>query len=189
MYRHPHENHNEFYEVLTEKLTKIGQNSNVIILGDLNINVSSENSVTKEYKFFLLSFGLRNYIKNGATRIGTKSETTIDHVISNIRNKQIKTGVIQYEATDHFPIFGIPKLFLSALKSEPPIYRCNFNENKRDEFCSLLQSKLQDTCNSSNPSPDRDPSTALDMVIENIQAAYNETFPLKKLSQKSCKKF
>ena len=187
IYRHPHENHEEFYEILGEKLTKIGQHSNVLLLGDLNINVSSESNSAKEYKNFLLSFGLRNFITNVATRIGTSSETTIDHVISNFRSNQIRTGVIQYEATDHFPIFGIPKLFLPNLKSEPPKLRRIFNENKKDDFCFTLQGKLQNTRNL--PNSNFDPSSALESVITDIQDTYNETFPLKKLSRKACKKY
>ena len=187
IYRHPHENFDDFYEILNKTLTKISQNSNVLLLGDFNINVLSESTTAKEYKNFLLSFGLRNHITNIATRIGTNSETTIDHVISNLRSSQIKTGVIQYEATDHFPIFSIPKLFLPNSKPEPPIYRRNFNESKKADFCSLLQSKLQDTGNISDTI--YDPSCTLENLIKNIQAAYNETFPLKKLSRKACKKY
>ena len=187
LYRHPHENHDEFYEVLAEKLTKLGPNLNIILLGDLNIDFSSQNTVVKEYKNFLLSFGLRNYITNVATRIGINSETTIDHVVSNLQSNQIKAGVIQYEATDHFPIFGIPKLILPFFNTEPPIYRRFFNKNKKDDFCHRLQSQLQDNGNSSDTN--FDPEISLGYVMKSIQAAYDETFPLKKLSRKARKRF
>ena len=129
----------------------------------------------------------RNFITNIETRIGASSETAIDHVISNLRSNQIKTGVIQFEATDHFPIFGIPKLHLPILNSEPPKFRRIFDENKQPEFCSTLQSKLQ----SANyfTTANFDPSSTLESVIQHIQATYNETFPLKKLSRKACKRY
>ena len=161
--------------------------TNIILLGDLNINVSSENNLAKEYKNFLLSLGLRNYITNVMTRIGTNSESTIDHVISNLQSNQIKTGVIQYEASDHFPIFGIPKLILPLFKPEPPIYKRFFNKNKKDDFCRALQCKLQVSENS--PLTSFDPQSSLGNVIKGIQAAYDKTFPLKKLSRKASKKF
>ena len=62
LYRHPHNSYNEFYEVLTETLSKLENDVPLILAGDVNINVSSQNIQSKNYKNFLLSLGLRNLI-------------------------------------------------------------------------------------------------------------------------------
>ena len=40
IYRHPHENHSDFFDALSAKLSEISHNTSIFLLGDLNINVS-----------------------------------------------------------------------------------------------------------------------------------------------------
>ena len=186
IYRHPHNNHNEFYDVLSEKLSRINTSSSIFLFGDININAMSQDSIVKQYKNILLSFGLLNYISKCPTRIGPTNESTIDHFISNLNHCQIKAGVIQYEATDHLPIFGIGKLQLPQNKPEEIFYRRNLDHNKKGQFCSTLLYNLQQN---TPTSMSFDPTSALEGVLKNIQEAYNETFPLKKLSRRARKKY
>ena len=146
----------------------------------------SQNNNVKQYKNILLSLGLRNYISKCPTRISSTTESTIDHFISNLNHCQIKAGVVQYEATDHLPIFGVVKLQLPQNKSEEIFYRHNFDQNKKDQFCSVLSEKLQQATPISRPS---DPTSTFEGIIKIIQDTYNETFPLKKLSRKTRKKY
>ena len=91
-------------------------------------------------------------------RLGATNESTIDHFVTNLSHNEIKdVGVVQFEATDHLPIFGIVKLHLPK-HLEPIYYRCNFDPNKKDEFCSSLLEKLQAPVSISRP---YDPASAL----------------------------
>ena len=47
MYRHPHDNHNEFYNIFSETMSKIGDKTPIIVAGDMNINVSSQDTVSQ----------------------------------------------------------------------------------------------------------------------------------------------
>ena len=182
----PHNNHDEFFDVFSERLSRINPSSSIFLFGDVNINVMSQNNNVKQYKNILLSLGLRNYISKCPTRISSTTESTIDHFISNLNHCQIKAGVVQYEATDHLPIFGVVKLQLPQNKSEEIFYRRNFDQNKKDQFCSVLSEKLQQATPISRPS---DPTSTFEGIIKIIQDTYNETSPLKKLSRKTRKKY
>ena len=109
IYRHPHDNYDEFFDKLSETVAKINKKCPLFLLGDTNINVSVNNAIVRQFKNTLLAFGLRNFTSH-STRITSTSETTIDHFITNQNCNQIKSGVIQFEAADHLPIFGVANL-------------------------------------------------------------------------------
>ena len=64
IYRHPHDNHNEFYNEMCSRVGKISVKYNLVLLGDLNIDVSrfDRSTNTKKYQDLVLSLGLRNLI-------------------------------------------------------------------------------------------------------------------------------
>lgn len=76
---------------------------NVIMLGDLNINLLENSLAVENYKTLLACCGLESII-NIPTRVTVKSQTCIDHVFAKINNKQIITygaRVIDARITDH----------------------------------------------------------------------------------------
>ena len=42
---------------------------------------------------------------NKPTSIASTSATTIDHILTNVLQCQLFTGIINYDLTDHFPAF------------------------------------------------------------------------------------
>ena len=84
----------------------------VFILGDLNIDltgsrVKNSNGI-KCYKEFCSLHGLEQLIKE-PTRITEKSETLLDHIISNSAQKVSQHGVLNLGLSDHHMIYCTKK--------------------------------------------------------------------------------
>ena len=54
LYRHPHNNFDEFYDNFLEVLSKLDPKTPLVIAGDVNINASSQNSKSQQYKNFFI---------------------------------------------------------------------------------------------------------------------------------------
>ena len=97
VYRPPDVNTADTLSDLEKILKEIG-NENVIITGDLNIDLASPNSLGEKYSELLLSHNLIQFVK-AFTRITATSQTIIDHVSSNINT--IDTTVCHQNVADH----------------------------------------------------------------------------------------
>ena len=116
-YRPP--NQNRFLEEISKDFNKLHTEKNeVIILGDLNINLlqngkyslnikntSSSEKVTihpllKQYKQFISNFDLTQLIMN-PTRVTCETSTLIDHILINSDEKISQYGVIDIGISDH----------------------------------------------------------------------------------------
>ena len=116
----------------------------------MNINVSIQDPESLNYKNVILSTGLRNLVTNQYTRVADESETTIDHILTNLHTEISDAGVVQWEVADHLSIFVKAKLFSShhnSLKSnsDNPQFKRFFKESKRDVFCDTFARKLIDS--------------------------------------------
>ena len=184
IYRHPHDNHDDFFQVFCDTIDKINKNFSIVLLGDLNINTSSNDNNSKDYKDVLLSHGLTNTI-NLPTRITESSETVIDHLITNIDLNILDSGVLTEEVSDHLPIFGIAKICAKRSLSTYTYAKRRFNPTKKHMFVSSLLKGLE-----RDPIIiDSDPETSLHNLTSVIQAATDEVFPIIKLSNKQRKRF
>ena len=186
MYRHPNFYARPFCSHLGEFLELFAENgTNLTILGDLNIDLGKTNPVTKEYINTLTSLGFSLLI-NQPTRIfhyeGTNnlSCSTIDHIITNSSSAFSKAGILIAEVSDHLPIFGI----MSLSKRVNPFkntYRRSYPESKKNSFVAHLQQNID----SSNLN--LGPNLLLERVLLSIKDAIEQTFPLKKVSNKQAK--
>ena len=194
MYRHPHDNHDEFYDTFCEKISKIDKKTPIIIAGDMNINVSVQDTESLQYKNFILSSGLRNLVTNQYTRVADESETTIDHILTNLHTEISDAGVVQWEVADHLSVFVKAKLFspnhnLHKSNLENPHFKRFFKESKRDVFCDIFANKINDSeINFSFNRNENNPNQTLEKLIALIQDTYNEVFPLQKVSKHKTKK-
>ena len=191
IYRHPHNNHDEFYDTLFETINQIDKNSAIILAGDMNIDVSSQNNLSQKYQNIILSSGLRNLVNNQFTRVTSESETTIDHILTNLGKEVLESGVVQIEIADHLPIFMKAKMFLEKNNHYDGILlKRFFTISKKDKFCEIFVKKLSkinfESCSSINIKDK--PDKALEKLISIIQESYNETYPLVKVSKRKMKK-
>jgi hypothetical protein len=84
------------------------KSSTVIIIGDINIDISSNSRVSNNYLNVLYSNGFHSYV-NIPTRVTENSKTCIDHCFIRLKNNtqcnpKIKSAVIEVQITDHYPI-------------------------------------------------------------------------------------
>ena len=106
IYRSPSSSYSEFCSQLEKILnTLANENKNIIICGDININIFDPNSHSCcEYMQCLRSVGISSCIQSPTRSNLTGSGTLIDHILSNI-SAGFTAGVIDYTITDHNPVF------------------------------------------------------------------------------------
>lgn len=104
LYRSPSSSYAEFcaeFEVMLNKL--IEENKNVVICGDININIADQHSQScSEYVRCCLGCGFSSVIR---TPTRYDSNTFIDHILVSLPTDDITAGVLDYATTDHYPIF------------------------------------------------------------------------------------
>ena len=109
IYRPPDGKHGEFVKATTRILDQIDRShSETMIIGDFNINFKNKKLVSSS-KLDLLEnkYGLKQVI-HGFTRITDNTSTCIDLLFTDMSNI-IKTGTINYNISDHLPIYLIKK--------------------------------------------------------------------------------
>ena len=92
-----------------------------------------------------------------------------------------KVGILIAEVSDHLPIFGI----MSLSKRKNPFkntYRRSFHESKKVEFVSRLKSNL-DSCDLNVG-----PNLLTDKILLSLKDAIEQTFPMRKVSNKQANK-
>ena len=110
----------------------------------MNINISSQDPESQHYKNTILSLGLRNLVTNQYTRVADQSETTIDHILTNLHCEISDAGVVQWEVADHLSIFVKAKIVskdqkLHPTDSETPKFKRFFKEKKNKCFVIPFQ--------------------------------------------------
>jgi exonuclease III len=88
----------EKLEILLEILCK--KYKNVVLAGDININVLERNNVYDEFVSVLKMFNM-SYKVDFATRITATSETAIDNFITNINDDRLRISGIITQISDH----------------------------------------------------------------------------------------
>lgn len=72
--------------------------------GDFNIDMSSNNFSTREFRTVLASNGFISVIEV-PTRVTTGSQSTLDLFITNLAHPKIETGALSCSISDHLPVF------------------------------------------------------------------------------------
>ena len=113
----------------------ISKKPDVIILGDLNVNMIPKSKIPKEKQELLnfsCAFDFTQLIKE-PTRVSDTSRTQIDLIFVNNEHRIVKSGVVPVTLSDHYFVFCILKTGVSN-KAKPRIieYRSckNFDVNK-----------------------------------------------------------
>ena len=185
IYRHPHDNHEMFFDYFINTIEKVNKTCNLIIMGDINIDTlhKTENHAV-HYKNTLLSLGLRNTI-NKATRITTTSETSLDHILTNLNYSSITSGILQTDVSDHLPLYAIANLKVEKKHLCTQYSRRFYSVSKASNFTDTLVSNL----NKTEFLDAEHPNVRLNRLVQVLQESNDEVFPLKRLSRKKQKQF
>ena len=110
IYRHLGNNYETFQEKLSQTIYKLNhENTNFMILGDVNINLNKYNLATDitNYLSTIQAAGCISYIDQ-PTRVflrGSRWESScLDHVYSNIGQEKLDSYIVESGISDHFPL-------------------------------------------------------------------------------------
>jgi hypothetical protein len=92
-----------FLDEFDSVLIRIKSN-NLLVLGDMNINILNNSEIVDNYNFLMSSHGLTSDV-NVPTRISNISSTCIDHVFYRCSDVVINSSVEDLCITDHCAIF------------------------------------------------------------------------------------
>jgi len=124
-----------FYNYLKSCLGKLPRGTEVICLGDYNVNWSKHNGLTSLMKDFARSSNLSQLIES-PTRITEHSSTLIDLIFTNSTSIS-QSGSIFFGLSDHNLIFCIRKCIKPKLNPKTILFR-NFKNFNKDKFTNDL---------------------------------------------------
>lgn len=130
-----------FRDKLEEALYTINRkNNNCILMGDFNIDISSEDTTKHDFINTLHLLSLFPMI-NMFTRIRHLSKSTIDNMITNIHNPTLEFGVVLSDITDDFPIALFVNLFHKVVLTPGKITMKVLNNSTLRQLCENLETK------------------------------------------------
>ena len=175
-----------FLEEFSPKFDTIAKsNTDVIVVGDLNIDLlqMKERSKFSEYFDLFLGNGLLPQI-NIPTRFSRKNATLIDHIFSKFKhdpvNRKSKSGILFTKISDHLPTFYFHKTTTHKKQYHPKyVLQQTNNENAIKSFnTAIMNAKIMDNLDTSvNACPDKNYD-----ILENVLIKLKDThLPVKKV--------
>ena len=143
VYKPPNSNLKQFRNSFKTIFDNIRRNNeNLYLVGDINNNALDYVNNVEVQKFVNFAFQSSLIpLTNKPTRVTRTNATAVDHILTNaFLNKQIETGIIKTEISDHFPIFLITDpITLSEIKNKRTLlYKRTINtatkENSRNIY-------------------------------------------------------
>ena len=184
IYRHPHSDPTHFNDELHKTLSELPKSNICVTAGDTNIDlINYETNHVSDYLTAYASFDFLPFITI-PSRITHYSATLIDHIFVRFPNKmttnKISSGNLFVELTDHLPNFLIMHDKENTVKDRP------FTRIFSDKNISAFKNKLSDinweyTLNAN------DTNSMCDIFYQTIQNAFENSFPLVRISRKKIK--
>lgn len=171
-YRPPSGKAAEAIDKLQEIIDNVPRNSEIYILGDLNIDLLAINSPSfKKVQTFTQDNNLKQMIQS-STRITKRSASLIDHIYTN--SSYIKnSGTINLNISDHVPIYIIRK------KMKETKLLTSFTCRKLKYFdIEVLKEKLLEY-NWTELYNSTDPNIGWTILITHIRNILDQLYPLK----------
>ena len=175
IYRPPEGKYKEFTQFIAKILNQIDKSrTDTVLLGDFNIDFNDKRLLSNSKLDTLESkYGLKQIIKEN-TRITNTSSTCIDLLFTDIQNIT-DSGTINYNISDHLPIFLIKKKARNKIIKRD-VFGRSYLRYDREIFNSLLQ--LQDWTAFEVAG---DPHILWDCFFGNLENTLNKICPLKVL--------
>lgn len=105
VYRPPMGHKRNFLQFLDTFFSFVGAKQySCVILGDINIDLSSNDLHASELKTLLSTYNSENSIRM-PTRITTQSATLLDVCVTNLEPHEFYSGVLSSDLSDHLPLF------------------------------------------------------------------------------------
>ncbi|XP_047994390.1 uncharacterized protein LOC125232679 [Leguminivora glycinivorella] len=184
IYRPPNGDVQLYLSKLSELLSMHAiKNYNVLLIGDINIDLMVKCNLNKNLNNTITQFGFRQLIKI-PTRINNLSSTCIDHAFTNISMCNIQNVFSdELNLSDHLSINVTVKILKQGL-SNKHILKRNFTNSSIYNFVNNLElynwNHICDKCIC--------PSKKIELVINVLKHYFNICFPLRKtlIKNNSC---
>ena len=175
IYRPPDGKYRDFIQYITQRLNQIDRSrSDTLLIGDFNIDFNDKKLMANSTLDILENkYGLKQMVKTD-TRITDSSSTCIDLIFTDISNI-MDSGVINYNISDHLPIYLIKKKIRNKIVKKNVAGR-SYLRYDREVFKRLLH--LQDW---SEFDIAMDPTTLWDCFYDNVVKTLDEICPIKDL--------
>ena len=173
VYRHPNGTIKHFSDSLKQTFSHIKTSTPVIICGDINIDfMKHELTLTKDYIDVLVELQLIPLVTI-PTRITDNTCTAIDHIYIRPSKKnickQVKSGVLYCDMTDHLPVFI---LLSNQFPKHGKEYTRVYSDRNINKFVEDCQNKDWSVSSENN-----DPNAAYTLFITSFTRLFNLHFP------------
>lgn len=175
VYRPPSGSMLAFFEFIEELLRYVGSTgASLMILGDVNINITSQDSDARDFSDLLTQYACVNLITI-PTRVTAETATTLDICLTNLEEKDTTSGVFTENISDHLPIYCLSSVSKRKQNNtnEPYFFR-EINSESLEKFYSLIE-RADWNAACSEGSAD----LAYSIFFNKFKKCYDEAFPLK----------
>lgn len=121
IYRPPSQNVNTFVAELDTIINNLQKKQDVIIAGDMNVDILKENITTTKYLDMLMSNGLHSLV-NETTREddNNNTQTCIDHLFvrTSHRRTQPYAAVVTTTISDHYSLFACMEIEVNSIEKD-----------------------------------------------------------------------
>ena len=154
--------------------------SDLVIIGDFNIDYTNKQLLQSSGLVGLeTKYSLTQLIKHH-TRISNESRKTIDLIYTDMKNIS-KSGVVNYNVSDHLPIFHVKKKIRTKIVKKTT-YGRSYKRYNRETFLRLMENQ-----NWENYFEVNDLTILWDVLMRNISQSLDTLCPIKPLTVVDCK--
>lgn len=177
IYRPPGLSIEHFTSELEQLLVKNFQNKNLIIVGDINIDLLKIDSHEPSANFnnMMISNKFISMISK-PTRVTEFSGTLIDNFYSNLPINKIDTAILKYPLSDHYPILLSLDIRPKTLSETKTLSHRKFDETAIKEFQDKMSKvnwqEVKQACLADNT------ELAYAIFLKIFMQNYNESFPV-----------
>lgn len=178
IYRPPDGNIKDFITKLNKSLEKVrNENKSNYILGDFNINLlnSTSHDASNQFLETMYANSCKPLISK-PTRITCNSATLIDNIFSSDIDKDIISGLLYSDISDHIPVFSFTKhedLSTQKLKFPNITHVRKINQETQKVFFQEIQHTNWKHVLSSS-----DTNNAYKLFLETFSKVFDNCFPL-----------
>ena len=182
LYSHPNNTTKHFGEILENSINIINmERKTFYLLGDFNINALSKNTVDKRFINNMQSIGAHQMITLPTRFMLHQKPSLLDHIYCNDFVHELQPGVLQYDISDHHPIFLLAKIVPKRNKLTK-WKRC-YKQFHPEKFAMHLSTNLEENF-TSNP---ENPNEEFNNFFKIFKSSVDHNAPLIKLSRKLTK--
>lgn len=174
IYRPPNGNILNFTSAIREILKEISpKKRKCYLIGDFNIDFNRYHLSPDTAEFFNLLYSHSfTPLIDKSTRVSSSSSTIIDNIFTNQLTINHKSGVIQADISDHYPIFAISEI-TSPVDMNKKIKFRSFKQRNVDRFTVTLREESWENVYSSDNA-----QTAYSAFADSLASHYDRVFPI-----------